>query len=102
MILVVYVVLFLYIQTGAALSSPLVTMGISLIACNLGLLPATNAAYTTVNKYLVPLAIPLLLLDADLKKVMISSTTVDRVIIALRQVAASTEKNRDGEFHNIS
>ena len=50
------------------LSSPLVTMGLSMLLCNLGLLPSSHPIYNFVTKYLIPLAIPLLLLDADLKK----------------------------------
>jgi uncharacterized membrane protein len=57
-------------KVGAALSSPLITMAVALVACNLGLLPAVAPAYATVNKFLVPLAIPLLLLDANLKIVL--------------------------------
>lgn len=55
-------------KLGAMLSSPLVTMGLSMLMCNLGLLPASHPIYGFVTKYLIPLAIPLLLLDADLKK----------------------------------
>jgi len=57
-------------KVGAALSSPLITMAVALVACNLGFLPAVAPAYATVNKFLVPLAIPLLLLDANLFKVL--------------------------------
>lgn len=53
---------------GATLSSPLITTITTMILCNLGLLPMTSSVYTTVMRVLVPLAIPLLLLDADLKK----------------------------------
>ena len=53
---------------GAALSSPLITMGITLVACNLGLLPLSSPCYDTVIKTFVPLAIPLLLFDADIRK----------------------------------
>lgn len=35
---------------GAMLSSPLVTMGISLILCNLGVLPSSSPVYSTVLK----------------------------------------------------
>lgn len=55
-------------KLGAMLSSPLVTMALSMLLCNLGLLPASHPIYNFVTKYLIPLAIPLLLLDADLKK----------------------------------
>lgn len=51
---------------GSMLSSPLVTMATSLVLCNTGLLPSTHAVYSLIMKYLVPLAVPLLLLDADL------------------------------------
>lgn len=53
---------------GAMISSPLVTMCITLIMCNLGLLPLTSPNYDTVMKLFVPLAIPLLLMDADIRK----------------------------------
>jgi len=55
-------------QIGSMLSSPLVTMMASMALCNLGLLPKDSLVYNTVLKWLVPLAIPLLLLDADLKR----------------------------------
>ncbi|KAG5177678.1 hypothetical protein JKP88DRAFT_270683 [Tribonema minus] len=61
---------------GAALSSPLVTMLITITACNIGVLPTASPVYTCVNKYLVPLAVPLLLYDADLKRVMKYSGTL--------------------------
>ena len=51
---------------GSMLSSPLVTMGLSMILCNVGLLPPAHTGYRFVLNYLVPLAVPLLLLDADL------------------------------------
>jgi uncharacterized membrane protein len=55
-------------RLGAALSSPLVTMFITLTLCNLKVLPAAHPIYSLVMKFLVPLAIPLLLFDADLRK----------------------------------
>ena len=55
-------------QIGSMLSSPLVTMMTSMLLCNVGLLPKDSLVYNTVLKWLVPLAIPLLLLDADLKR----------------------------------
>jgi Protein of unknown function (DUF819) len=55
---------------GAALSSPLVTMLITISLCNLGILPAASPVYNTVNKMLVPLAVPLLLYDADVRRVV--------------------------------
>lgn len=53
---------------GATLSSPLVSMLLTMILCNLGLLPSQSPIYSIVMKMLVPLAVPLLLLDADMKK----------------------------------
>ncbi|CAN0341262.1 unnamed protein product [Laminaria digitata] len=55
---------------GAAVSSPLVTMLLTITLCNVGVLPAASLAYDTVNKVFVPLAVPLLLFDADLRKVL--------------------------------
>eukprot|EP00752_Nemacystus_decipiens_P009465 g8463.t1 len=55
---------------GAAVSSPLVTMLLTITLCNVGVLPASSPAYDTVNQIFVPLAVPLLLFDADLQKVL--------------------------------
>ena len=55
-------------QIGAMLSSPLITMVTAMLLCNLSLLPKAHPIYDVVLKWLVPVAIPLLLLDADLKK----------------------------------
>ena len=53
---------------GSMLSSPIVTMVATLILANIGLIPASSPVYDIVMKKFVPLAIPLLLLDADLRK----------------------------------
>ncbi|CAM9935372.1 unnamed protein product, partial [Ectocarpus sp. 8 AP-2014] len=55
---------------GAAVSSPLVTMLLTITLCNVGVIPAASPAYDTVNQVFVPLAVPLLLFDADLQKVL--------------------------------
>uniref|UniRef100_A0A7S3XZE0 Membrane protein YjcL n=2 Tax=Heterosigma akashiwo TaxID=2829 RepID=A0A7S3XZE0_HETAK len=60
-------------KLGATLSSPLVTMAVTILMCNLGLLPSHNAAYDVINKTLVPLAVPLLLFDANIKMVLRST-----------------------------
>jgi uncharacterized membrane protein len=39
-----------------------------MVLCNLGILPKSSPIYTMVLNWLVPLAIPLLLLDADIKR----------------------------------
>ena len=56
-------------QIGAALSSPLVTMFIALVLVNVGVLPTEAPIYGAINRFLVPLAVPMLLLGADLRKV---------------------------------
>ncbi|CAN0418656.1 unnamed protein product, partial [Ectocarpus sp. 12 AP-2014] len=45
---------------GAAVSSPLVTMLLTITLCNVGVIPAASPAYDTVNQVFVPLAVPLL------------------------------------------
>jgi len=55
---------------GKALSAPLATMALALIVANLGIVPFQSPIYTAVNQFLVPLAVPLLLYDSDLRRVM--------------------------------
>ena len=55
---------------GKALSGPLVSTLLALALSNVGALPAGAAAYGVVNAALLPLAIPLLLLSADLRAVL--------------------------------
>ena len=43
-------------------------MVICLVLCNIGIIPNSSPVYSNVMKVFVPLAIPLLLFDADLKK----------------------------------
>lgn len=66
-------------RIGAALSSPLVTMFLTLFFCNTNLLPVASPVYDVVLSFLVPMAIPLLLLDADIRKVFKSS---ERLLLA--------------------
>lgn len=54
---------------GKALSAPLVTMALALISANCGIVPLVSPIYRITNEYLVPLAVPLLLFDSDLRKV---------------------------------
>eukprot|EP00588_Corethron_pennatum_P008736 CAMPEP_0194273648 /NCGR_PEP_ID=MMETSP0169-20130528/6947_1 /TAXON_ID=218684 /ORGANISM="Corethron pennatum, Strain L29A3" /LENGTH=381 /DNA_ID=CAMNT_0039016667 /DNA_START=398 /DNA_END=1543 /DNA_ORIENTATION=+ len=58
---------------GKAMSAPLVTMAISLIFANIGLVPFESQVYEFVNRNLVPLAVPLLLFDSDLRRVINST-----------------------------
>ena len=55
-------------RVGAALSAPIVTMGLSLALANIGALPPASSAYRAINAGLVPLAVPCLLFDADLAR----------------------------------
>jgi len=55
---------------GKALSAPLVTMLISLVLANIGIIPFKSPVYGLINKYLVPLAVPLFLFDSDIRRVV--------------------------------
>jgi uncharacterized membrane protein len=61
---------------GKALSAPLATMAIALIFANIGIIPFHSPIYTIVNRFFVPLAIPLLLFDSDLKRVIKDTGTL--------------------------
>jgi len=63
-------------QFGKALSAPLVTMALSLTAANVGIIPFHSPVYTVVNRFFVPLAVPLLLFDSDLKRVINDTGTL--------------------------
>ena len=54
---------------GKALSAPLATMALALTVANLGLIPFESPVYKAVNQFLVPMAVPLLLMDSDLRRV---------------------------------
>ncbi len=56
---------------GRKLSGAILTMGFTFALSNLGVIPAANVpAYDIVWGYLVPLAIPLLLFRADLRRIL--------------------------------
>ncbi len=55
---------------GRRLSAAVLAIGAGFALSNLGLIPASAPAYDTVWTYLVPLAIPLLLIEADLRKIL--------------------------------
>ncbi|CAJ1901937.1 unnamed protein product [Cylindrotheca closterium] len=61
---------------GKALSAPLATMAVALTAANIGVLPFQSPIYSMINKNLVPLAVPLLLFDSDLKRVINDTGTL--------------------------
>jgi uncharacterized membrane protein len=54
---------------GTKISGAVVTILVTFILSNLGILPVTASTYDVVWSYLVPLAIPLLLLKADLWRI---------------------------------
>ena len=55
---------------GSRLSGAVVTILISFALSNLGVIPTQAPAYDTVWNYLVPLAIPLLLFQGDLRRIL--------------------------------
>ena len=58
-------------RAGRKLSGAVLTMGFTFLLSNLGIIPAEGVpAYDVVWGYLVPLAIPLLLLRADLRRIL--------------------------------
>lgn len=58
-------------RVGRRLSGAILTMGITFALSNLGVIPADQVpAYDVVWGYLVPLAIPLLLFRADLRRIL--------------------------------
>ena len=61
---------------GKALSAPLATMALALIVANAGILPFSSPVYTMINQYLIPLAVPMLLFDSDLKRVVRDTGTL--------------------------
>jgi uncharacterized membrane protein len=54
---------------GKALSAPLATMALALLVANLGFIPFSSPVYSMVNAKIVPLAVPMLMFDSDLRKV---------------------------------
>ncbi len=56
-------------RVGKELSGPLVSTLVGLLFTNAGIVSGSNApaVYDTVNKFILPLAIPLLLFSADLR-----------------------------------
>ena len=57
-------------KIGKALSAPLASMAVALVVANVGMIPYTSSIYGFVNMYLVPLAVPMLLFDSDLRRVV--------------------------------
>lgn len=57
-------------RLGGRLSAAVVTIAATFVLSNVGLLPVDAPAYSMVWSYLVPLAIPLLLLRADIRRIV--------------------------------
>lgn len=55
---------------GAKISAPLIILFLSFALGNLGVLPSKTPVYDAINSVLVPLAIPLLLFSADIKRAL--------------------------------
>ena len=58
---------------GQKLGGPLLLLAIGMAASNLGIIPYSAPLYGTVASVLVPMAIPLLLMRADLKTIFVES-----------------------------
>ncbi|KAL6533247.1 hypothetical protein OROMI_027359 [Orobanche minor] len=63
-------------KIGSALSGALVSTLIGLAASNLGVIASEAAAYNVVMEFLLPLAVPLLLYRADMRRVIRSTGTL--------------------------
>ena len=57
-------------RLGSAVSGAVITILTTFVLSNLRIIPAKSAVYDTVWDYFVPLAIPLLLFRADLKRII--------------------------------
>jgi uncharacterized membrane protein len=55
---------------GSKLSGAVIAIGAAFALSNLGVIPSSAAAYDVVWSFLVPLAIPLLLFTADLRRIL--------------------------------
>jgi uncharacterized membrane protein len=61
---------------GKAISAPLSTMALALTVANLGVIPFSSSVYSMINQYLVPLAVPMLLYDSDIRRVIRDTGTL--------------------------
>ncbi len=55
---------------GASVSGVMVAIALAILASNVMIIPRSAPAYDLVNSYLLPLAIPMLLLKANLRKII--------------------------------
>lgn len=63
-------------KIGKALSAPLATMAAALVMANLGIIPFSSPIYTSINQILVPLALPLLLFESNMRNILCSTRSL--------------------------
>ncbi|RWR87844.1 DUF819 domain-containing protein [Cinnamomum micranthum f. kanehirae] len=73
---------------GSMLSAAIVSILVGLVASNLGILPFEAPAYSVVMDFLLPVAVPLLLFKADLRRIFRSTGTL-LVVFLLGSVATT-------------
>ena len=61
---------------GASLSAPLITMAIALFLSNFGVIPVDSVVYTFYSSTLIPLCIPLLLFQSDIRAIQRASKSM--------------------------
>jgi len=93
---------------GRRFSGVMLLITLAILLSNLRVIPAQAPAYDAVWRYLVPVAIPLLLFQADLKRVFIeagktlvafaigASTVVLGVLVAIALIDLGPEENKLG------
>jgi uncharacterized membrane protein len=72
---------------GAKLSAPVIALLIAMLFSNLGIMPAEAPAYDFIGNWLVPLALPLLLLKAN---VVLIARKTGKLLIAFNLAAIGT------------
>lgn len=83
---------------GARLSGAVVAIGTTFVLSNLHVIPASAPVYDMVWAYLVPLAIPLLLFRADLRRIL---REAGPTLLAFLAGAAGTVAGTVAAFHLI-
>ncbi|KAG0494039.1 hypothetical protein HPP92_005033 [Vanilla planifolia] len=63
-------------RVGSAISGAMVSILVGLVASSVGLISADSPVYYIVLEFLLPLAVPLLLFNADLRRIMKSTGTL--------------------------
>jgi len=85
-------------RIGARLSGAVVAMGTTFALSNVGIIPVGAPAYDTVWSFFVPLAIPLLLFQADVRRILRESGPT---LIAFLAGAAGTVAGTVVAFHVV-